>query len=100
MRDLMTEINTLFELCENANTALRSVDGRTQHTLMTKIQKQSQMVFVLLENAVNPMGKKDLLKEIPKDKCESKVIEWIKNKKKDNSEESAIAFLNFSLANL
>ena len=64
MRDLMTEINTLFELCENANTALRSVDGRTQHTLMTKIQKQSQMVFVYLENAVNPMGKKDLLKEI------------------------------------
>lgn len=65
MRNLMTEINTLFELCEKANVALKSVDGRTQFNLMTKIQKQSQMVFVLLENAVNPMGKRDLLKEIP-----------------------------------
>lgn len=65
MRDLMTEVNTLFELCEEANAVLKVIDARAQYNLMTKIQKQSQMVFVLLENAVNPMGKKDLLKEIP-----------------------------------
>lgn len=65
MRDLMTEINTLFELCEKANMALKSVDAYGQHKIMTQVQKQSQMVFVLLENTVNPMGKKDLIKEIP-----------------------------------
>ena len=32
---------------------------------MLKTKKQCEKVFVLLENAVNPMGKKDLLKEIP-----------------------------------
>ena len=65
MRDLMTEINALFDLCEKANLTLKSVDAYSQHKITTQIQKQSQMVFVLLENAVNPMGKKDLLKEIP-----------------------------------
>lgn len=36
----------------------------------------------------------ELLKEIPKEKCESEVIKWIKEKT-SNSAESAIAFLNF-----
>ena len=65
MRNLETEINTLFELCEQANLAFKSIDAKTQQEIMYKVQKQSNAVFQLLEMIVNPMGKKDFLKELP-----------------------------------
>lgn len=64
MKDLMKEINALFDLCEDANLILKSIDAYTQHKLIEKIQMQSAEVFRDLENVVNPMGKKDMIKEI------------------------------------
>ena len=64
MKDLNKEINVLFDLCEKTNLALRSVDGYAQHKLMAQVKKQSSDVFILLENKVNPMGVKDLSKDI------------------------------------
>lgn len=65
MKNLGTELNKLFELCEQANTAFKQIDGRTQQIIMRKVQEQSRDTFQLLEMIVNPMGKKDLLKELP-----------------------------------
>ena len=65
MRNLETAINTLFELCEQANLAFKSIDAKTQQEIMYKVQKQSKAVFQLLEMIVNPMGKKNFLKELP-----------------------------------
>lgn len=65
MKDLGTELNKLFELCEQANTAFKQIDGRTQQMIMFKVQKQATETFQLLEMIVNPMGKKDIVKELP-----------------------------------
>ena len=65
MKNLGTELNKLFDLCEQANTAFKQIDGRTQQIIMRKVQEQSRDTFQLLEMIVNPMGKKDLLKELP-----------------------------------
>ncbi len=64
MKDLGTELNKLFELCEQANVAFKQIDGRTQQMIMRKVQEQSKNTFQLLEIVVNPMGKKDVLKEL------------------------------------
>ena len=64
VRDLKTDINALFNLCDEANRSFRSVDAYTQHKYMQKIVKQSTYVFQDLENRVNNMGKKDLIRDI------------------------------------
>ena len=64
MKDLSTEVNKLFELCEQANVAFKQIDGRTQQMIMRKVQEQSVSTFQLLEMIVNPMGKKDIVKEL------------------------------------
>ena len=63
-KDLRVEINALFDLCEEANKSLRSVDAYTQHKYMQRIVKHSTYLFQDLENRVNNMGKKDLIKDI------------------------------------
>jgi hypothetical protein len=64
MKDLMTEINTLFGLCEEVNLVLKSVDAYGQRKAINKVNNVSMEVFKDLGIVINPMGKKDLIKEI------------------------------------
>ena len=52
MKDLMTEINTLFGMCEEVNLVLKSVDAYGQHKAINKVNSVSMEVFKNLENCV------------------------------------------------
>lgn len=58
MTILENEIKVLFDLCENLNKTMKTVDLKTEHMLTKRIESQSKKVFQLMENDVNPMGVK------------------------------------------
>ena len=60
MTDLEREIKTLFDLCENLNKTMKTIDLKTEHMLIRRIESQSKKVFQLMENDVNPMGVKTM----------------------------------------
>lgn len=62
---IYSEIKKLFDLCEKGNVTLKSVDRYSSHKALSLIQKQSIVVFTLLENKVNSFSTKDFIKEIP-----------------------------------
>ena len=62
MSNLSKQIKSLFDMCEKANIALKFVDRYNQSLLLHQIEEQSNTVFLMLENLVNPMNFKDFLK--------------------------------------
>lgn len=64
MTDVEKKITLFFNVCEKADRSLKTVDMYEQHKHLIEVRKTSKNLFINLENLVNPMGVKDLKKDI------------------------------------